>query len=82
MADKIAKLLAKLPPKQVKVLLVVMTKITKGNLDGLDVKSLKGHDNKYRVRVGNYRIIFAIREHGNHFVLSVAKRDEKTYKDL
>jgi len=82
MADKIARLLAKLPPKQVKVLLYVMTKITKGNLDGLDVKILRGHDNKYRARVGNYRIIFAVRERGEHVVLYVAKRDEKTYKDL
>ena len=82
MADKIAKLLAKLPAKQVKVLVIVMSKIIQGNLDGLDIKSLKGQDSRYRVRVGNYRIIFAIRDDGKHVILLVAKRNEKTYKDI
>lgn len=81
MADKIAKLLAKLPPKQLKALLVVLAKVNRGKLDGLDVKSLKGHKDRYRVRVGNYRIIFTNNEQGKYIVLLIAKRDEKTYKD-
>ena len=82
MADKIAKLLAKLPPKQLQALLGVLVRINDGNLEGLDIKSLKGHRNNYRVRVGNYRIIFTISEKGRHTILLVAKRDEKTYKDM
>lgn len=82
MADKIAKLLAKLPPKQLKVVLEVLAKVDHGKLEGLDVKSLKGHQNKYRVRVGTYRIIFTINEHGESTVLLIANRNERTYKHL
>lgn len=82
MADKIAKLLAKLPPKQLKAILEVLVKINQGKLEGLDVKSLKGHQDKYRVRVGTYRIIFTVNEQRENTVLLIAKRNEKTYKDL
>lgn len=82
MADKIAKLLARLPPKQRKLVLEVLVKVNQGSLEGLDVKSLKGHQNRYRVRVGNYRIIFTRNRQAKHIVLLIAKRDEKTYKDL
>ncbi|MCS6839154.1 MAG: AAA family ATPase [Roseiflexus sp.] len=45
-----------------------------------DAKKLKGYDNVYRVRVGDYRICYCI---GNGWVklLSVRKRDERTYAD-
>lgn len=82
MPDKIAKLLAKLPRKQLDLFLDVLTKIQKGDLSGLDVKSLKGRKNLYRVRVGNHRIIFTVNDQGKHNILLIAKRNEKTYKDL
>lgn len=82
MADKVAKLLQKLPPKQLRLLLAVIQKIVTKNLGGLDVKALKGHQELYRVRVGNYRIIFTKINGQEPRIISVAKRDEKTYKDL
>lgn len=82
MSDKIAKLLAKLSPKQLQVLVEVLEKVEQGNLEGLDVKSLKGHPNTFRIRAGNYRIIFTADEQGNSTVLLIAKRDEQTYKGL
>lgn len=82
MSDKIAKLLAKLPPKQLKLLLIALSKIDQGDLTGLDVKSLKGVKNRYRVRVGDYRIIFTIDAQAKCSVLFIAKRNEKTYKDV
>lgn len=74
MADKIAKLLAKLPKKQLQLLLNALAKINQGNLYGLDIKSLKGRKNRYRVRVGNHRIIFTINKQSQHTVLLIAKR--------
>lgn len=82
MADKIAKLLAKLPRKQLELFLEILTKINQGDLIGLDVKSLKGHKNLYRVRAGDYRIIFTLSGQGKRIILLIAKRNEKTYKDL
>jgi superfamily I DNA/RNA helicase/mRNA-degrading endonuclease RelE of RelBE toxin-antitoxin system len=45
-----------------------------------DAKKLKGYDNVYRVRVGDYRICYCI---GRGWVklLSVRKRNERTYED-
>jgi mRNA-degrading endonuclease RelE of RelBE toxin-antitoxin system len=81
MADKIAKLLAKLPSKQLKALFVVLAKVNQGDLGDIDVKSLKGYKNRYRVRVGNYRIIFIRNEQGRYIVLLIAKRDDNAFKD-
>ncbi len=45
-----------------------------------DAKKLKGYDNVYRVRVGDYRICYTIGK-GWVKLLSVRKRDERTYED-
>jgi mRNA-degrading endonuclease RelE of RelBE toxin-antitoxin system len=82
MADKIAKLLARLPPKQLVLLKPVITQVIHDDLEGLDVKALKGHEATFRVRVGNYRIIFKrLRGKPNNIIL-ISKRSEKTYKDF
>lgn len=82
MADKIAKLLAKLPPKQLRLLTPVLEQIIAGKLEGLDVKTLRGHKGMYRVRVGNYRIIFTVSDGKEPAIISIARRNELTYKDL
>lgn len=82
MADKIAKLLAKLPPKQLRLLLPVIEQIIAGRLAGLDVKTMKGHKGLYRARVGNYRIIFTLSEGSEPVIISIARRNERTYKDF
>ncbi len=82
MADKIAKLLRKLPPKQLRLLLPVVRQITSNDLGELDVKPLKGRTGLYRVRVGNYRIIFRAQKGSVPELIAIAKRDERTYRDL
>lgn len=82
MADKIAKLLRKLPPKQLRLLLPVVKQITSNDLEGLDVKSLKGRTGLHGVRVGNYRIIFSVQSGSVPELITIAKRDEKTYRDM
>jgi mRNA-degrading endonuclease RelE of RelBE toxin-antitoxin system len=80
MADKIVKLLAKLPPKQLLVIQSVIAQILKENFDGLDIKVMKGHKDLFRVRVGNYRIIFIIRPNDEPKILTISRRSEKTYR--
>lgn len=47
----------------------------------LDIKRLKGYENIFRIRVGNYRIIYY--DDGAKIILkAVRKRDEKTYSDF
>ncbi len=82
MADKIAKLLAKLPPSQLRLISSVITQIIAGELSGLDVKTMKRHKALYRVRVGNYRIIFTSSKGQETMIIAIARRNEKTYKGL
>ncbi len=44
-----------------------------------DAKKLQNYKNTYRVRIGNYRIIYSIGQ-GWFKLLSIRKRDEDTYK--
>lgn len=47
----------------------------------LDIKKLQGQDNQYRLRVGNYRVLFEWIE-GEPKIIeiqTVKKRDEQTY---
>lgn len=45
-----------------------------------DAKKLKGYSNTYRARVGDYRVFYSIGQ-GWIKLLSVRKRDERTYED-
>ena len=82
MADKIAKLLAKLPPKQLIAIQSVISQILKANFEGLDIKVMKVHKDIFRVRVGNYRIIFIIRQNDEPKILTISRRSEKSYRDF
>lgn len=82
MTDKITKLLNKLPPKQLRIILSVLQQIASNDMKSLDVKTLKGYPDLYRVRVGDYRIIFKLQADKKPRVIYIAKRNEKTYKGL
>lgn len=47
----------------------------------LDIKKLKGYINRFRLRVGRYRVIFEV-QYGEPKIIeiqTIAKRDEQTY---
>lgn len=49
--------------------------------ENIDIKKLKGSNNEYRIRIGNYRVLFSI-IHDEPVIISIeaiAKRDERTY---
>ena len=55
--------------------------IVAGASESLDRKKLKGYEYLYRVRVGNYRIIYY--DDGKEIDLkAIKKRDESTYSDF
>lgn len=78
--DKINKNLLKIPSKQRQKVLRAAKQIRAGTLDGLDVKKLKDSQSQFRVRVGDYRIIFEKTADNQNKVVWIAKRDEKTYR--
>ena len=82
MTDKVTKLLSKLSQRDLKRIVDTVEKISKLDLEGLDVKTLKGQTSIFRVRVGSFRIIFAINQLKKTEILSISRRNEKTYKDV
>lgn len=81
MSDKIKKFLAKLSAKELARVREALRQIASGDLDGLDVKSLKGKLGYIRIRVGRVRIICRQVDE-DYEVLHITNRNEKTYKDL
>jgi mRNA-degrading endonuclease RelE of RelBE toxin-antitoxin system len=81
-ADKIAKLLAKLSRPELLSVKNITSKITKGDTKGLDIKKLKGETDIYRVRKGQLRIIFQKRANQEVELLQISRRSEKTYKNF
>ena len=78
MVDRIDKVLLKLEPKRRKMIIKIVERIVSGDLDGLDVKKLKGEYNAYRVRVGKIRIIFVDRK-AQRIVIAIERRSDNTY---
>jgi len=77
--EKLVKVLRKLSPKERYVVELLVSKIIKRDLAGLDCKKLRGLKNILRVRKGNLRIIF---EFGSREIriLAIERRSENTYK--
>jgi len=79
--DKIAKALKSLSQKERVIIAEILSALKKGDLKGFDIRKLKGHDNIYRIRKGNLRVIYQIREN-TVYLLAVDRRKEGTYKKL
>ena len=81
MADKIVKLLAKIPVKDLVRIQEALKKIQALQFEGLNIKAIKGQKEIFRIKVGKYRIIFKLQDK-SIFLLKIDKRNEKTYKGL
>lgn len=57
---KAMKALRKMPRTLAKKFYAAFEKIEAGNVQGLDVKAMKGHKNHSRLRIGGYRAIYTI----------------------
>ena len=79
--DKIEKILRKLRRKEQEVMLFVMEQLKKNFRALPHVQPLSGMKNWYRVRVGNYRIIFTA-EKEKIEIKRITKRDDQTYRNL
>lgn len=78
--NKLDKFIFRLDKKIRQIVKKVITLIILGDFSALDIKKLKGVENKYRVRVGKIRIIFEQTKHDNR-ILDISYRDDNTYND-
>ncbi len=77
--DKIDRALKRFSSKEIKQIKSILTRLTSKDLAGLNIKKLKNREDIFRLRKGDIRIIYQVRE-GKIFVLAIERRSEKTYR--
>lgn len=77
----IEKQLRTVPEKLRERVYSVIEQLIARNFLALDRKRLKGYENIFRVRIGNYRIIY--HDDGEEIIIkAIRRRNEKTYRDF
>ena len=76
--DRIKKLFRKISKKDRQQILAVIFLIEKDETALLDIKKLEGSSNRYRARVGKYRVIFK-KESRQNIIIKISLCNEKTY---
>jgi len=82
MVDKIQKALDKFSEKEKKIVKDLFQKIKIGKAIGLDIKKLKGYESLYRLRSGDYRIIYEKIDNILVIVFFDVKHRKDVYRDL
>ena len=78
--DKIEKALKKLSEKERKIVKEIIGRLVRYDTVGLNISKLKGHNDIFRARKGNLRIIYR-QVKKEIFILAIERRSEKTYRD-
>lgn len=79
--DKIEKALKKLSEKERLSIGLLLRQLQAGVSSGMDIKRLKGYADIYRIRKGDIRIIFQMKD-GSISILKIDRRREDTYRDF
>lgn len=77
--DKIRKALQKLSSKERERIKDALRRLNAEELEGLDIKKLKGRTDIFRVRIGDLRVIYQQLK-GDIVILRIDRRKEDTYK--
>lgn len=79
MSSELEKFLAKVTKKEKRILAEIIEKILANKLENIDVKKLQGQQDFFRVRKGDFRIIF--RMNGTERkIIFIERRSNTTYK--
>jgi len=79
--DKIEKALRKLSDQERQAIKILLSRLTAGDILGLDIQKLKGHSDIFRLRKGDLRLIYRKADR-NIFLLAIERRSEKTYRNF
>jgi mRNA-degrading endonuclease RelE of RelBE toxin-antitoxin system len=77
--DKITKALLKLSAKERAEIKGILEQIKNNSWSGFDLKKLKNHSDIYRLRKGQMRIIFRVKNSGEVMILALERRSDNTY---
>lgn len=78
--NALRKAIAKLTAKDRELVTEAIEKITKRSFEGLNVEKLKGTANAFRVRKGDFRILYYLKDNNEPMVIAIERRSEDTYK--
>jgi mRNA-degrading endonuclease RelE of RelBE toxin-antitoxin system len=79
--EQIQKQWKKIPAKDQAKIREIFKKLKNRDFTDLNRKKLKGYEYIYRVRAGNYRIIYF--DNGEEILLKyIKRRNERTYKEI
>ena len=67
------KFIEKQPPEQQKRLLKAINDLPENG----DIKKMKGHKSLYRLRVGDYRVIYTVNKDGQYVIVTVSNVDSR-----
>ena len=79
--DKIKKALKRLSAKERLKVKQLLTKLKNNETKGLDIKKLKDRHDIFRLRSGDLRIIYRVKNNQLN-ILSIERRSERTYKNM
>jgi mRNA-degrading endonuclease RelE of RelBE toxin-antitoxin system len=79
--DRLEKALNRLSDKERNLIKNILTRLLKGDVLGLNIVRLKGHQNIFRLRKGDLRIIYQQNEKEIK-ILAIERRSEKTYRNF
>lgn len=74
------KAIAKLTVKDRKLVTEAIEKITTRSFEGLNIEKLKGTDNAFRVRKGDFRILYYLKDNNEPMIVAIERRSEDTYR--
>ena len=77
--DKLEKEFKNLDPKEQRQIEEIFARLKSGHFKGLDIKKLKGSDDAFRVRKGNIRVIYRVKDK-QIVLIHISRRSEKTYR--
>lgn len=77
--DRIAKALQKMSVKDRERLKEILRAIAEQQCEHMDIQKIRGRDDIYRVRKGDFRVIYRLDNSGKISILAVARRSDTTY---
>ena len=79
--DKVKKFLKRLSLSEREDIDDILQKLEQGNIKGLDIKKLKGHEGLFRVRKGDIRVVCSQGEKSFN-VIFIGRRGDSKYKQF
>lgn len=78
--DRIEKALQKLSARERRRVHTILTQLAQGTVEHLQIQKLHGHDDIFRVRKGDLRIIYRRTDTGI-MILAIERRSTNTYRE-